>query len=147
MAKRYEHVNEADDAVHWKTKIGGTILEGDKSLNEEHRMDCEYRTKQYLERLDDDARAPDHYNPDRPVNFRRGTCPWCGNGQAQIRILQDDPIIRWAKAGRVHRGIEGGEWVGDATARVCLVCGRVELVDSQPKRGDVPRPEHNPPAT
>ena len=94
-------------AIHWKTVIDDTTLEGDKSLNEEHRRRCAYRTKQHLERHGGDVSVPDHYDPNRPVNFRRGTCPWCGNGQAQITILQADPHYKHSWAGEVRRSIDG----------------------------------------
>lgn len=107
------------------------MAEGDKSLGEEHRVRWSMREARLK------ARGKKYYDdpirPREPVNDKRGTCPWCGGEQAQIVILQDDPHFKHAKAGQVHDSPFVGEHVGDAKARVCLTCGRVELTDSKPE--------------
>lgn len=108
------------------------MAEGDKSLGEKHR---EARDK--LEARGKAFYGDENYVPPfsrELANNMLGTCPWRGGGQAQIVILQDDPRGKseFARAGRVIYSEDHGAWVGDAKARVCLICGRVELADSKP---------------
>ena len=112
------------------------MAEGDKSLGEEHREAWDKREARRKAYLGEENYSPMY--PREPVNCEMGTCPWCGGRQAQIKILQDDPHYKHAWAGRVHESTEGGKYVGDAKARVCLTCGRVELADSKPE-GNISR--------
>lgn len=105
------------------------MAEGDKSLGEERKES--YRAA--LERAEDQYTKDtltSIFGPGKPVNLKRGTCPWCGNRQAQIAV------INWTansgsglrSVGHVH-----DDYVSDITkARVCLTCGRTELTDSKP---------------
>ena len=106
------------------------MAKGKKSLGEERRERLERFGKRWREQYGNDIPVPPYADPDRPENNRIGTCPWCGNGQAQIMVFNDED-----DAGKVHDSYESGKYVSGMTmARVCLTCGRVELTDSKPGR-------------
>ena len=110
------------------------MAEGDKSLGEERKE--WYRDA--LERAEYQHHKDwltKRYGPGKPENLKRGTCPWCGNRQAQIAVINwTDPSVFGGKSvGNVGR--VNDDYISDITkARVCLTCGRVELTDSKPER-------------
>lgn len=68
------------------------------------------------------------YGPNASVNLKRGTCPWCGERQAQIWVLNSD------KFDGIEVERSSDQRCVNVKARVCLTCGRVELTDSKPER-------------